>query len=256
MRRICFSSRLPQQLRKTLSTACRDYYQYNRNSSPLRGFSTRSCACSHVDLSEVNRCVTVDNPGLVRLTKSGALFNTHNQQSFVYNCVAIREAAISELFLNSYSVLTNNKLITQLNQNRVIVNQDLSALENDCSAQCTLAEYPPLKPLIASLQNQCNMADNKYLCDYARLGTSSCKKCKQKLPKGGLRMAKVVPNPFTDEGGEMKQYHHASCLFETFIRARATTKIIQEDDDVEGFENLEADDKEMIRKLIKGMWGL
>ena len=36
-----------------------------------------------------------------------------------------------------------------------------------------------------------SMTDNKYSCDYARLGTSSCKKCKQKLEKGGLRLAKV-----------------------------------------------------------------
>ena len=96
------------------------------------------------------------------------------------------------------------------------------------------------------------MADNKYMCDYARLGTSSCKKCKQKLAKGGLRLAKVVNNPFTDEGGEMKMYHHANCLFETFIRARATTKIIEEPEDIHGFDELNDEDKDMLKKLIKG----
>ena len=37
----------------------------------------------------------------------------------------------------------------------------------------------------------CTMADNRYAADYAKVGTSSCKKCKQKLEKGSFRIAKV-----------------------------------------------------------------
>jgi DNA ligase-3 len=48
------------------------------------------------------------------------------------------------------------------------------------------------------------MSENKYIVGYARLGTSSCKKCKSKIDKGGLRIGKVVSNPFSDEGGDMK----------------------------------------------------
>lgn len=98
------------------------------------------------------------------------------------------------------------------------------------------------------------MADNKYLCDYAKLGTSSCKKCKQKLAKGSLRIAKVVPNPFTEGGGDMKQYHHPSCLFETFLRAKATTRIIEDLTDVENHDVLTDEDKAMIQDLIKSMY--
>ena len=98
-----------------------------------------------------------------------------------------------------------------------------------------------------------DMADNKYLTGYAKLGTSSCKKCKQKIDKGALRIAKLTTNPFSDEGGEMRQWYHPQCMFETFLRARATTKKIEEPDDVEGFTDLDQEDKERLLKLMKGI---
>lgn len=97
-----------------------------------------------------------------------------------------------------------------------------------------------------------NMAANRFACDYARLGTSSCKKCKQKLEKGCLRLAKVTANPFSDGEGDMKQYFHPRCLFDTFLRARSTTKLIEEEEDLEGYEDLKDEDKVRIDELIKG----
>lgn len=52
--------------------------------------------------------------------------------------------------------------------------------------------------------------------------------------------------------GEMKQWHHPKCLFETFERARATTKIIESSDEIDGFTTLNDDDKQMIKDLIAG----
>ena len=104
-----------------------------------------------------------------------------------------------------------------------------------------------------SSSNNLSMADNKYIVGYAKLGTSSCKKCKQKIEKGSLRIGKVTPNPFTDDGGDMKQWFHPSCIFETFVRARATTKKIEDPDDVEGFGDLKQEDKEVIKDLIDSM---
>lgn len=49
----------------------------------------------------------------------------------------------------------------------------------------------------------------------------------------------------------MKLFHHPHCIFETFKRARATTKIIEEPGDIEGFDDIKDEDKELIRKLIK-----
>ncbi|BFZ23274.1 hypothetical protein BsWGS_26312 [Bradybaena similaris] len=95
------------------------------------------------------------------------------------------------------------------------------------------------------------MADNKYVVGYAKLGTSSCKKCKQKIDKGGLRVGKVTPNPFSDDGGDMKQWFHPKCIFETFVKARATTKKIEEPEDAEGFGDLNQEDKDLIKQLIE-----
>ncbi|XP_035828474.1 DNA ligase 3 isoform X2 [Aplysia californica] len=101
-----------------------------------------------------------------------------------------------------------------------------------------------------SYSNIIIMADNKYVVGYAKLGTSSCKKCKQKIEKGALRIGKVTPNPFSEDGGDMKQWFHPACIFETFVRARATTKKIEDPEDAEGFGDLKPEDKDVIKKLI------
>ncbi len=93
------------------------------------------------------------------------------------------------------------------------------------------------------------MADNKYSIDYGTR-VAGCKKCKQKIEKGQLRIAKITASPFSDDG-EMKLYHHPACIFETFKRARATTKIIEDPGDLDGWENVKDDDKEEVKKLIR-----
>uniref|UniRef100_A0A0K8RMA1 Putative atp-dependent dna ligase iii n=1 Tax=Ixodes ricinus TaxID=34613 RepID=A0A0K8RMA1_IXORI len=68
------------------------------------------------------------------------------------------------------------------------------------------------------------MADTRFCIEYAKRGTAGCKKCKAKIDKEVLRIAKIVPNPFSDSGGDMKQWFHVDCIFEQLSRARATTK--------------------------------
>ncbi len=68
--------------------------------------------------------------------------------------------------------------------------------------------------------------ENCVIYDVFFFPKAGCKKCKQKIPKGAVRIAKVTANPFNDEG-DMKLYHHPACIFETFKKARATTKIIE-----------------------------
>ena len=94
-----------------------------------------------------------------------------------------------------------------------------------------------------------DMADNRYSVDYAKR-VAGCKKCKQKMEKGQLRIAKITASPFSDDG-EMKNYHHPNCIFETFKRARPSTKIIEEPGDIEGFADIQDEDKDLIKKLIK-----
>eukprot|EP00090_Calanus_glacialis_P001127 TRINITY_DN10792_c0_g1_i1.p1 TRINITY_DN10792_c0_g1~~TRINITY_DN10792_c0_g1_i1.p1 ORF type:complete len:1194 (-),score=363.16 TRINITY_DN10792_c0_g1_i1:78-3470(-) len=93
------------------------------------------------------------------------------------------------------------------------------------------------------------MTDNRFSIDYAKR-QAGCKKCKQKIEKGEVRIAKITASPFSDDG-EMKNYHHPACMFDTFKKARATTKIIEDPSDLEGWSDLKQDDKEPILQLIR-----
>ena len=105
---------------------------------------------------------------------------------------------------------------------------------------------------VDALTNTSVMADNKYAIDYDKRGQASCKKCKQKIGKGVLRIAKMTTNFFSDDGGEMKQYFHPKCIFETFVKARATTKIINDTEVLAGYDQVKEEDKREIEQLIDG----
>ncbi|NXM68488.1 DNLI3 ligase, partial [Serilophus lunatus] len=94
------------------------------------------------------------------------------------------------------------------------------------------------------------MAEQRYCVDYAKRGTAGCKKCKEKIVKGMCRIGKIVPNPFTESGGDMKEWYHVKCMFEKLDKARATTKKIEDITDLEGWEELQDEEKELINKYI------
>ncbi|XP_010720052.2 DNA ligase 3 [Meleagris gallopavo] len=94
------------------------------------------------------------------------------------------------------------------------------------------------------------MAEQRYCVDYAKRGTAGCKKCKEKIVKGMVRIGKIVPNPFTESGGDMKEWYHVKCMFEKLEKARATTKKIEDITDLEGWEELQDAEKELITNLI------
>lgn len=70
--------------------------------------------------------------------------------------------------------------------------------------------------------------------------------------KGMVRIGKIVPNPFTESGGDMKEWYHVKCIFEKLDKARATTKKIEDITDLEGWEELQDEEKEIINKYISG----
>uniref|UniRef100_A0A4W4EA51 DNA ligase n=1 Tax=Electrophorus electricus TaxID=8005 RepID=A0A4W4EA51_ELEEL len=104
--------------------------------------------------------------------------------------------------------------------------------------------------------DRAGMAEQRYCVEYAKRGTAGCKKCKDKIMKGLVRIGKIVPNPFSESAGEMKEWYHMKCIFEKLERARATTKKIEDITDLEGWEELQDEDKELINKHVTGMKGL
>lgn len=104
-------------------------------------------------------------------------------------------------------------------------------------------------------QNETNeeAADEKLFCaERAKSGRAKCKKCKNTIDVGALRLAKLVVNPFGT--GKMKAWHHLPCLFEVFKRQRVTTPKIEKIDDIGGFELLSFDDiEEILTYLTDGL---
>ncbi|KAJ8394720.1 hypothetical protein AAFF_G00043200 [Aldrovandia affinis] len=98
--------------------------------------------------------------------------------------------------------------------------------------------------------DQTKMAEQRFCVEYAKRGTAGCKKCKDKIMKGLVRIGKVVPNPFSESAGEMKEWYHVKCIFEKLERARATTKKIEDITDLDGWEELQDEDKDLINKLV------
>uniref|UniRef100_A0A673GQB7 DNA ligase n=1 Tax=Sinocyclocheilus rhinocerous TaxID=307959 RepID=A0A673GQB7_9TELE len=99
------------------------------------------------------------------------------------------------------------------------------------------------------------MAEQRYCVEYAKRGTAGCKKCKDKIMKGLVRIGKIVPNPFSESAGEMKEWYHVKCIFEKLERARATTKKINDITELEGWEELQDEDKELINKHVSELAG-
>lgn len=99
------------------------------------------------------------------------------------------------------------------------------------------------------------MAEQRFIVEYAKRGTAGCKKCKDKIQKGIVRIGKIVPNPFSESAGEMKEWYHVKCIFEKLERARATTKKIEDITDLEGWEELQDEDKGLIDKHVSGTIG-
>uniref|UniRef100_T1I3M7 PARP-type domain-containing protein n=1 Tax=Rhodnius prolixus TaxID=13249 RepID=T1I3M7_RHOPR len=54
-----------------------------------------------------------------------------------------------------------------------------------------------------------------FYADRAKSGRAGCKKCKQKIASGELRMAKAASNPFGS--GVMKMWHHVDCMFQNLL---------------------------------------
>ncbi|XP_063237948.1 DNA ligase 3 isoform X2 [Bacillus rossius redtenbacheri] len=90
----------------------------------------------------------------------------------------------------------------------------------------------------------------KFFAERAKTGRAACKKCKQKLETGKLRLAKAGYNPFGP--GLLKLWHHVACLFEVFSRQRKTTARIESPEDIEGWSDLEDEDKDEILHFLPG----
>lgn len=89
-----------------------------------------------------------------------------------------------------------------------------------------------------------------FVVEYAPQGRAKCKTCKQQIEKTTARIGKVVSNPFSEDGGLMKQWYHIRCIFDSLSRARSTTTKIKSTNDLDGFDDMKDDDKKIIQDFI------
>ncbi|KAJ8410210.1 hypothetical protein AAFF_G00201910 [Aldrovandia affinis] len=83
--------------------------------------------------------------------------------------------------------------------------------------------------------------DKLYKAEYAKSGRASCKKCKENIAKGSLRMAIMVQSPMFD--GKVPHWHHFSCFW---LRAAVQSFV-----DISGFSDLRWEDQEKVKKAIE-----
>jgi len=75
------------------------------------------------------------------------------------------------------------------------------------------------------------------------------------IEKGELRIGRRVlmdRGGDTSDGSVVIMWYHARCIFNTFLRSRKSTRVIESVDDIEGFSEIRFDDQEMLRRIIAG----
>ncbi|MEO2160790.1 MAG: endonuclease/exonuclease/phosphatase family protein, partial [bacterium] len=87
---------------------------------------------------------------------------------------------------------------------------------------------------------------NKFQVDYSKKGTAKCKKCSKLITKGKLRIGKSVPFKV----GNIFQYFHIDCVFESFRKARQVANVITSTSEIDGFELITNEEKTRITTLI------
>lgn len=97
--------------------------------------------------------------------------------------------------------------------------------------------------------------DLVFVTDYAKTSRAKCKEKKtctnKEIGKGELRIGKQFPSFFFGDGDLMTEWYHPQCLFESFKRARKTTRKITDVSDIDGFGALKPQDQRYIRDLIE-----
>jgi len=102
---------------------------------------------------------------------------------------------------------------------------------------------------------------HKWKVDYASRGGGGQAQCRdtdclEKINQGGVRTIekgcmRIGRRVMLEEDRPPTMlWHHARCIFNTFLRARKSTRTIESELDIEGFEALNYEEKEILRRII------
>lgn len=148
-----------------------------------------------------------------------------------------RRAIFSSFSATEYSLDSNGTVFLPL--------EDLVHL-----ARAPNSRFHPFSCAFQAMSDDEREAEKPFAVERAKTGRAKCKKCKCPIEKDTVRIAKLIANPFSD--GKMKAWHHTTCLFEVFAKQRATTKRIDDpEEDISGWQNLGAEDRAAILRMIE-----
>jgi hypothetical protein len=99
------------------------------------------------------------------------------------------------------------------------------------------------------------MQNARFRVEYATTGRAKCKAkaCAHGnavIGQGELRVARVVDSDRFSEGGTQTEWYHPRCLFEVFMRAKATSRKIESAADMDGVAALAPHDQAALAALI------
>jgi len=86
--------------------------------------------------------------------------------------------------------------------------------------------------------------------ELASNGRAKCKKSKEKIAKGELRVGRVAPNPFK-EGETMTSWYKLLPFFEMQQKQRKTTKKLESIDELEGFDSLPEENQNAVKTALE-----
>ena len=88
-----------------------------------------------------------------------------------------------------------------------------------------------------------------FCANYDKRGMAKCKTCKEKFEKGSFRLGKIKNKP-----SYSNVWYHVNCLFQSFKKAPTTTRKIKDpEQDVENWNQVEAEDKEKVMRLVEDL---
>jgi len=116
-----------------------------------------------------------------------------------------------------------------------------TAAEPKASTPPPPAEEPSCSQPSSSQQGPVSYEDGEFKADYAKSNRSTCKKCKEIIELGHMRLGKMVPSDKFD--GKVPMWYHSTCFLRQSTLPRSTGLI-------SGFSTLRPEDQEVIMQRV------
>mmetsp|Transcript_14346 Transcript_14346/g.17063 ORF Transcript_14346/g.17063 Transcript_14346/m.17063 type:complete len:310 (-) Transcript_14346:104-1033(-) len=97
------------------------------------------------------------------------------------------------------------------------------------------------------------MSNITYSVEYAKSGRSTCKKSKEKIPQGAMRIGKIQPSPFDPEA-TMASWFLPGPFFEMMRKMRKDSKKVETIEDLDGYTELKEEDQNELTARILSFW--